>query len=76
MKLKLLGDLAWLLCDLQFQLVIRDWTLFIGGTGLEIWHTGQQIFCEGKHTGQQLSLQTYARDKAFFDRNRNCSRDS
>ena len=45
---------------------VRDCTLFIGGTGLEIWHTGQQLFCEGKHTGQQLFLQNIYMGQGLF----------
>ena len=36
---------------------VRDCTLFIRVTGLEILHMEQQLFCEGKHMGQQLSFQ-------------------
>ena len=49
------------------KLYLRDCTLFIGGTGQEIKHTGQRLFCEDKHREQQLFFNTYIRDKDFFD---------
>ena len=47
----------------------KDCTLFIGGAGLEISHTGQQLFVKTSIRSNNFFLKTYLRGKEFFDRN-------